>query len=118
MRRFVIGMLFVVLGFAPNISIGQQSGEEKYEPVSASEFNVSMKLSGRVSWDKDGLANGGPIDSLSFWGHELVLTSNMIKDGFIHTKDYGKILIRCNPDFSFRMELTQTQQKRLRELRK
>ncbi len=117
MKRIVSTIAFAILSFTPIISIGQQTVDEKYEPVSASEFNVSMRLSGDVRWDKDGKANGGPIESLSFWGHKLELANNMIKDGFIHTKDYGKIKIIPNYNFTMRIELTPTQKKKLLELK-
>ena len=106
----------VTEGSAPKVA--DKIVEEKYEPVSISEFKVSMELSGGVGWDEDGKANGGPIHSLSFWGQKLELSSDMIKDGFIHTKDYGKIKIMPNSDFTMRMELTPTQKKKLLELKK
>lgn len=91
---------------------------EQYEPVSSSEFNVDMQLKGRVEWDASGVANGGPIVGLSFWGHDIELTDNMIKDGFISTRNYGKLQIKAGEGFGMQLFLTPTQQRKLKELAK
>ncbi len=91
---------------------------EKYEPVSPSDFHVEMQLKGDVEWDANGVANGGPVVKLSFWGHDIELTDDMIKDGFISTRNYGKIQIKPGANFSMQLFLTPTQQKKLKELAK
>lgn len=94
------------------------TADEKYEAVTTADYQPNMELSGRVEWDKDGLAKGGPVDSFSFWGQKIELTTNMIVNGFVSTRDYGKILIKANPGFSMHIELTPSQQKKLKLLKK
>ena len=96
----------------------ESTAEEKYEAVAIADYQPNMELSGRLRWDKDGLANGGPVKSFSFWGQKLELTTNMIVNGFVSTKDFGKILIMAIPTFSMRIELTPSQQKKLKQLKK
>lgn len=98
----------------------QHQEEEHYMPVSAGEIGASMDLQGSVRWDSEGRPRfGGPgsIESFSCWGHPIDLTSDQFEDGFICTKEYGKIKIRCNPDFTFRMEITPSQKAALMELK-
>jgi predicted small lipoprotein YifL len=92
--------------------------EEKYEAISIADYEPNMELSGRIQWDANGLVNGGPVDSFSFWGQKIELTSNMITDGFLSTKDYGKIMIKANSNGSMRIELTPNQQKKIKQLKK
>lgn len=42
-RLLLSALLFAVLCFTPITSVGQQPVKEKYEPVSASEFNAAME---------------------------------------------------------------------------
>ena len=76
---------------------------EKYEAVKSADYQVDMKLSGRVSWDDEGRANGGPVEELTFGGHKVELADKTIKDGILATKDYGKIMIKTSPDFTFQL---------------
>lgn len=89
----------------------------QYQPVTASDYKIALQLTGSTRWDDKGLISGGPISSLSFGGHAVELTDNMIRDGFISTKKYGKLLLR-NPSYNFGMTLylTQGQQGQLKEL--
>lgn len=115
----VVGLILVLGCWACNVNDAkQQIEEEKYEAVTTADYEPDMKLSGRIEWDKNGLANGGPVDSFSFWGQNIELTSNMITNGFLSTKDYGKIMIKTNPDFSMHIELMPSQQKKLKQLKK
>jgi hypothetical protein len=91
--------------------------EEKYEAVVTADYEPNMELSGRIQWDENGLVNGGPVDSFSFWGQKLELTSNMITDGFLSTKDYGKIMMKANANGSMHIELTPSQQKKIMQLK-
>jgi hypothetical protein len=115
----IVGLMLFWGAWACNANdTKQQTGEEKYEAVAIDDYEPNMELSGRIQWDKNGLANGGPVTSFSFWGHESELTNNMITNGFLSTKDYGKIMIKANPDFSMHIELTPSQQKKLKQLKK
>jgi hypothetical protein len=95
----------------------QKAAAENYEPVESSEYRISMDLSGRVSWDANGLANGGPVVSLSFGGHQVALQDNMIRDGLLPTREYGKIMLKSSLD-GFQLFLTPTQQKKIKALLK
>lgn len=92
--------------------------EEKYEAIATADYDPNMELSGSIRWDANGLVNGGPVDSFSFWGQKIELTSNMITDGFLSTKDYGKIMVKANPNGSMHIELTPSQQKNIKQLKK
>ena len=98
--------------------IQQPSGEEKYEAVAIADYEPNMELSGRIQWDANGLISGGPVNSFSFWGQKIELASDMITGGFLSTKDYGKIMLKANPDGSMHLELTPSQQKRIKQLKK
>ena len=125
------GLALVVIGIVPLLLFCQQSPKssapsgqktqkaaaEKYEPIESSEYKISMDLSGRVSWDADGLANGGPVVSLSFGGHQVALQDNMIRDGLLATKEYGKIMLKSSLN-GFQLLLTPTQQKKIKALLK
>lgn len=87
----------------------------QYEPVNASEYKISMQFSGPIRWDDKGTVNGGPIASLSFGDHGVELTDNMIKDGLVSTKNYGKLLMR-NVGTGMTLYLTKDQQKQLKDL--
>ena len=95
----------------------QPVSEEQYEAITTTDFEPNMQLSGEIRWDRDGLVNGGPVDSFSFWGHDIALTSNMITEGFLSTKDYGKILIKANSNGSMHIELTPSQQTKIKQLK-
>jgi hypothetical protein len=92
--------------------------EEKYEAVATADYEPNMELSGRIEWDQSGLVTGGPVDSFSFWGQKIELTSNMITDGVLSTRDYGKIMIKVNPNGSMHIELTPSQQEKIKQLKK
>lgn len=92
--------------------------QEQYEPITTADFQPNMQLSGEIRWDANGLVSGGPVDSFSFWGQDIELTSNMITDGFLSTKDYGKILIKANGNGSMHIELTPSQQIKIKQLKK
>ena len=61
--------------------------------------------------------SGGPVDSFSFWGRKIELTSKNITAGFLSTKDYGKIMIKANSNGSVHIELTPSQQKKIKQLK-
>ena len=94
-----------------------QQQEEQYEPITTAEYEPNMELSGRIEWDADGLVNGGPVESFSFWGQQIELTSNMITNGILSTKDYGDILIKANSNGSMHIELTPSQQQKIKLLK-
>jgi len=116
MKNILIAILISGLYFLSTYA--QQQTNERYEPVSISKFKIVLELSGPVRWDENNKAQGGPIESLSFFGQKLELTNNMIRNGFIHTKDYGNIKVVPNPNFSFHIELTPSQQKKTLKLKK
>jgi hypothetical protein len=105
--------------FSPLDSNGNtnQQQEEQYEPITTAEYEPNMELSGRIEWDADGLVNGGPVESFSFWGQQIELTSNMITNGMLSTKDYGDILIKANSNGSMHIELTPSQQQKIKLLK-
>lgn len=91
--------------------------EEEYEAVAVADYEPNMEFSGRIQWDENGLVNGGPVVSFSFWGQKIELTSDMITNGLLSTKDYGKIMLKANPDGSLHMELTPSQQEKIKQLK-
>ena len=98
----------------------QSQQEEQYVPVSAREIGVAMVLKGTVLWGRDekpSFDGPGSIKSFSCWGHEIELVSDQFEDGFICTKQYGKIKIKPNPDFTFRMEMKPSQKAALMKLK-
>ena len=115
-KKIIIGIILVLIPIAI-LAINHFSKNDNYEPISSSEFSITLKLSGRVGWDKEGKANGGPIEDLSFWGNSIELESNMIKDGFILTKSYGKIKMTPRANFTMQIELTPTQQSKILKLK-
>ena len=87
---------------------------EKYEPVSSSDFKVTMRY-------KDMEGTGSRIISatgveLSISGHQIALVDGTFKDGFISTRDYGPIQIQMNNlGNEIQLFLTSTQQKKLKD---
>ena len=94
-----------------------QAVSEQYEAITTADYEPNMQLSGEIRWDANGLVNGGPVDSFSFWGHDITLTSNIITDGFLSTRDYGKILIKANFNGSMQIELMPSQQTKIKQLK-
>jgi len=116
MKRLACIVLVVVLNFITMPAIGQQ--DEKYEKVSKTEISISISQ-GASFQIKDGVMNGGPVKELSVWGNKIELANNgIVKNGFLHTKGFGKFKIVSNINGSFRVDLTQSQQKKLLELYK
>jgi len=118
MKRLICIILLVAFNFVPVLAIGQE--DEKYENVSKSDFEITISIPKGASFQiKDGVMNGGPVKELSVWGNKIELVNNgIIKDGFLHTKEFGKFKMVSNIDGSFRVDLTQSQQKKLLELYK
>lgn len=98
-------------------SVKLTAAEEKYEKISPSDYGINMLMKGRVDWDNNGIVNGGPIAELSFWGKKVVLNNSMIKNSFIDTKDYGKIMV-VSEGMHLAMKLTPSQKKKILELKK
>lgn len=118
-KKFLGSLNLKGLAGVPVAAFGQQG--EKYEKVSKSDFKITISIpKGAAFQIKDGVMNGGPIKELSFWGHKIELANNgMVKDGFLHTKDFGKFQFVSNAiDGSFHVDLTPSQQKKLLELNK
>jgi predicted component of type VI protein secretion system len=110
-RRSLFSMMAALLV----TSACQSQTAEQYEKVTSSDYKINLQLEGRVNFDANGVASGGPVASLSFGGHDVRLTDNMITDGFISTADYGKIMLKGSYQ-GFELWLTPTQQKKIKEL--
>jgi hypothetical protein len=92
------------------------ASENNYEKIPLSDYRVNISMKGRVRWDETGIVSGGPIGELSFWGKKLALNDSMIKDGFIDTRDYGKIMV-VPQGSGLSLKLTPSQKKKLMELK-
>ena len=63
--------------------------------------------------------NNTKVESFTCEGHKIALAKNIIDDGYIVTKDYGKMKIGLfgSPPHTVRVWLTQTQLKALKALK-
>jgi hypothetical protein len=123
MKKLTVSMVIVIILLVACTA----PADEKYEPVDRSELPIDFaaEMSGSVMTDADGnitefgggkvvqlALNGNPIDLVS---EDLLLEGNEV---FIDTKDYGKIKVTFNPNFTVGLWLKPSQKAKLKELMK
>lgn len=99
--------------------------EEIYEQVNSSELSIDFQadIPGAVRWDADGNITefgGGKVTLFAVGGKPIELVSNDLllegKEVFIVTKDYGKIKVTFNYNFTISLWLKPSQKAKLMEL--
>ena len=92
--------------------------EGEYLEVDPAVYPALMELKGAVRWDADGTPRfdgEGRIQRFSVRGNDLMLTSTVFENGFVCTKDYGRIRVIGSYN-GFAIRLTQKQAKALAKL--
>lgn len=103
--------------------LAKAGDNENYKYIAPSElsfglsdfsYTIAISLKGPIPVEPI----SGEITTFSCGGHKIELDSNKVENGFIVTKDYGKIKIRVGPsDYGhFSIWLTPTQKKALKAL--
>lgn len=99
--------------------------EEKYEQVNPSELSIDFQVDipGAVRWDADGNITefgGGKVTRFTIGGKSIELISNDLlleeNEVFIVTKDYGKVKVTFNSNFTISLWLKPSQKAKLMEL--
>ena len=99
--------------------------EEKYEQVNPSELSIDFQadIPGAVRWDADGNITefgGGKVTRFAVGGKPIELVSDDLllegKEVFIVTKDYGKIKVTFNSNFTISLWLKPSQKEKFMEL--
>jgi hypothetical protein len=106
---------------APTAPQGQPPVDaDKYEPADPSELSFSIKdMNYRTGPDGE-TPTSGNVGHFICEGHELQLAKQEFEDGFIVTKDYGKIKIRFSRSLfssGFSVWLTAKQKEALKPLK-
>jgi hypothetical protein len=67
--------------------------------------------------DSHGLASGGPVSKLTFWGRNIPLSDKMLRKGVLKTRDYGDLRVKATPSFTMSLEATPSQRAKLLKLK-
>jgi hypothetical protein len=107
-----------VIGQQKKIKKGSGAAKEIFQPVDPSELSFSMKTK-ELWWEQGGKKASGTIAEFSFEGQKLALNTEKIdNDGFIDTRDYGKIKIQgANIMGGFSVFLTPSQKEKFLQLK-
>lgn len=99
--------------------------EEKYEQVNPSELSMDFQadIPGAIRWDADGNVTefgGGKVTRFTVGGKPIELVSDdlLLEGGevFIVTKEYGKIKMTFNSNFTISLWLKPSQKEKFMEL--
>lgn len=99
--------------------------EEKYEQVDPSELQMDFQadIPGEVRWDAEGNVTafgGGKVTRFTVGGKSIELASDDLlledKEVFIVTKDYGRIKVTFNSNFTISLWLKPSQKEKFMEL--
>lgn len=98
---------------------------EKYEQVDPSKLSIDFQadIPGEVRWDAEGnitAFGGGKVTRFTVGGKPIELVSDDMlleeKEVFIVTKDYGKIKVTFNSNFTISLWLKPSQKAEILEL--